>query len=131
MTRVKIRIIRVNHWPKECQKNNVYSSRFGEPLPAPEITFVVALLTSALRIVDAEADGFACLYSAAAPATCGEAIDVPLNVAVAVSELNHDDKIPDPGAKRSKHTPKLEKEERASDVVVEPTVIALAARAGD
>src|SRR6185503_1030099 len=67
----------------------------------------------------------------ATPATCGEAIEVPLNVAVAVFEENHAERIPEPGAKRSKHVPKFEKEERASVVVVEPTVIALAARAGD
>src|SRR6185295_13353663 len=65
------------------------------------------------------------------PATCGEAIEVPLNVAVAVSELNHEDRIPEPGAKRSKHVPKFENEDRASVVVVEPTVMAFAARAGD
>ena len=46
-------------------------------------------------------------------------------------EVNHADRIPEPGAKRSKHVPKFENEERASLVVVEPTVIALAARAGD
>jgi hypothetical protein len=50
---------------------------------------------------------------------------------VAVSELNHDDKMLEPGAKRSKHVPKFENDERASLVVVEPTVIAFAARAGD
>ena len=109
----------------------MYSSRFGEPVPAFVTTFVVALLTSALRIVVDEADGFACLYSAAAPATCGEAIEVPLSVAVAVFELNHADKIPEPGAKISRHVPKFENDERASVVVVEPTVIAFAARAGD
>ena len=81
-------------------------------------------------VVD-EADGFACLYNAAAPATCGEAIEVPLSVAVAVFELNHADKIPEPGAKMSRHVPKFENDERASVVVVEPTVIAFAARAGD
>ena len=58
-------------------------------------------------------------------------MEVPLNVAVAVSELKYDDKIPEPGAKISRHVPKLENDERASVVVVEPTVIALAARAGD
>jgi hypothetical protein len=35
----------------------VESSRFGEPVPTLVITFVVALLTSALRIVDEEALG--------------------------------------------------------------------------
>jgi hypothetical protein len=43
------------------QKKSEYSSRFGEPVPAFVITFVVALLTIALRIVVDEADGFACL----------------------------------------------------------------------
>src|ERR1044072_5626779 len=122
--------------PRQCpaklnQKNSEYSRRFGEPVPALVTTFVVAPLTIALRTVLAEAPGLNCLKSAATPATCGEAIEVPLNVAVAVSELNHEDKIPEPGAKMSKHVPKLENDERASLVVVDPTVIALAARAGD
>ena len=43
------------------QKKSEYSSRFGEPVPTFVITFVVALLTIALRIVVDEADGFACL----------------------------------------------------------------------
>lgn len=113
------------------QKNNEYSSRFGEPVPALVTTFVVALFTIAFRTVADEALGLNCLYSAATPATCGEAIEVPLNVAVAVSELNHDDRIPEPGAKRSRHAPKLENDARASVVVVAPTVIAFAARAGE
>ena len=46
-------------------------------------------------------------------------------------ELNHADRIPEPGANKSRHVPKFENEERASVVVVEPTVIAFAARAGD
>src|SRR5687768_5555973 len=62
---------------------------------------------------------------------CGEAIDVPLKVAVAVFDVYHADRIPEPGAKISRHVPKFEKDERASLVVVEPTVMALAARAGD
>ena len=65
----------------------MYSNRFGEPEPALLMTLVVALLTSALRTVVADALGFACLYSAAAPATCGDAIDVPLRVANAVVEV--------------------------------------------
>ena len=43
------------------QKNSEYNRRFGEPVPALVTTFVVELLTIALRIVVAEADGFACL----------------------------------------------------------------------
>ena len=89
------------------------------------------MLTIASRTCCDVAFGFACLYNAATPATCGDAIDVPLNVAVAVSELNHDDRIPEPGANRSRHVPKFENDERASVVVVEPTVMAFAARDGD
>lgn len=100
-------------------------------MPALVTTFVVAPLTIALRTVAAEADGFACLYRAATPATCGEAMEVPLNVAVAVFEVEYADRIPEPGAKMSKHVPKFENEDLASVVVVEPTVIALAARAGE
>src|ERR1044071_637766 len=115
----------------KLQKNSEYSSRLGEPVPGFVTTLAVEPLTIALRVVVAEAPGLNCLYSAATPATCGEAIEVPLNVAVAVSELKYDDRIPEPGAKMSRHVPKFENEERASLVVVEPTVIAFAARAGD
>jgi hypothetical protein len=37
----------------------------------------------------------------------------------------------EPGAKMSRHVPKLEKDERASVLVVAPTVTAAATRAGD
>ena len=46
---------------KADQKNNEYSSRFGEPVPTPLRTLVVALLTIALRTVDDEAPGLNCL----------------------------------------------------------------------
>ena len=46
---------------RSYQKKSEYNRRFGEPVPAFVITFVVALLTIALRIVVDEADGFACL----------------------------------------------------------------------
>ena len=78
-----------------------------------------------------DADGLACLYSAATPATCGEAIDVPLRVAVAVFDVNQAERIDDPGAKISTHVPKLENDERASDMVVDPVVMAFAARDGE
>ena len=71
------------------------------------------------------------MYKAATPATCGEAIDVPLSVAVAVFEVAHAESIPLPGANRSRQVPKLENDDLASVEVVEPTVIAFAARAGD
>ena len=52
--------------------------------------------------------GFACRMSAAAPATCGDAIDVPLFVADATSEAMPAERMPDPGANRSLHDPKFE-----------------------
>ena len=68
---------------------------------------------------------------AIAPVTCGVAIDVPLKVAVAVSLAFQVERMADPGANSVKHEPKLEKEERASEVVVEPTVTAVDTRAGE
>ena len=58
-------------------------------------------------------------------------MEVPLNVAVAVFEVYHADRMLEPGAKRSRHVPQFENEDLASVEVVEPTVIAFAARAGD
>src|SRR5687767_9030823 len=52
-------------------------------------------------------------------------------VRVAEVEPIQADKIPEPGAKMSKQLPKFENDERASVDVVEPTVIAFAARAGE
>lgn len=68
---------------------------------------------------------------AIAPATCGHAIDVPDNAAVAVLLSVDAALILLPGARRSTQGPKLEKLEKLSDIVVEPTVIASAAAAGE
>ncbi len=46
-------------------------------------------------------------------------------------DVYHAERIPDPGAKISRQVPMLENDERASVVVVEPVVMALAARAGE
>ena len=56
---------------------------------------------------------------------------MPLSVAVAVFDVYQADRIEEPGAKISRHVPKFENEERASVEVVEPVVIAFAARAGE
>jgi hypothetical protein len=56
----------------------VYRSRFGEPVPALVTRPVVALFTTQLLTSVADAVGLADRYSAAAPATCGEAMEVPL-----------------------------------------------------
>ena len=88
-------------------------------------------MTIAAVTVAGEAVGFVSRNSAATPVTCGVAIDVPEIVLVAVSLVFHDDVMLLPGAKISRHVPKFENDERASVVVVEPTVIAVATRAGD
>jgi hypothetical protein len=59
------------------------------------------------------------------------AIDVPLIVFVAVSLVFQAEVIDEPGAKRSRQVPMLENDDRASVIVVEPTVIALGTRAGE
>ena len=111
--------------------NSEKSSRFGDPVPALLTLFGVELLTIAAVTVAGEALGFVSRNNAATPVTCGVAIDVPEIVLVAVSLVLHADVILLPGAKMSTHVPKFENEERASLIVVEPTVIALAVRAGE
>lgn len=110
---------------------NENSSRLGEPVPAFVTLFGVELLMTAAVTVAGEALGFVSRNSAATPATCGVAIDVPEIVFIAVSLVNHDDVMSLPGAKMSRHVPIFENEARASLIVVAPTVIALATRAGE
>ena len=59
------------------------------------------------------------------------AIDVPLIVLVAVFDVYQAEVMPEPGANRSTHEPMLEKSERASLLVVEPTVTAAPTRDGE
>ena len=70
-------------------------------------------------------------YAAAAPATCGHAMLVPLIVLVASSSPIQADFTSEPGAKMSTHAPKLEKPLLASSRAVAPTVIAVGAFAGE
>lgn len=83
----------------------VYSNRFGEPSFGSLTTSAVA----AARIRSATwlgvRFGSCCRMSAAAPATWGHAIDVPLMVALPVSDDDAADVIEDPGAKMSRHDP--------------------------
>ncbi len=58
-------------------------------------------------------------------------MEVPLIVLVAVSLVFHVDVMLEPGAKRSTQVPKFENDDRASVVVVDPTVSAVATRAGE
>lgn len=105
--------------------------RFGEPEPGLPTTPVVALLTRKFVTWLGLQLGFADRTSAAAPATCGEAIDVPLAVRVAVLLVYHAEGMFTPGAKMSRQLPKLENDARASLVPVAPTVIADGVRAGE
>ena len=107
------------------------SSRFGDPVPAPVTTPVVESATRRSRTCAGVKLGFAESTNAAAPATCGVAIDVPLMVFVAVLEVFQAEVMLDPGAKMSRQVPMLENDERASVCVVEPTVIAVPTRAGE
>ena len=50
-------------------------------------------------------DGLAASTRAAAPATCGEAIDVPLIVLVAVFDEYQSEVMDEPGAKMSRQVP--------------------------
>jgi hypothetical protein len=93
--------------------------------------FALAEFTMALRTVLFEAVVLSCKYNAATPATCGDAIDVPLMVLVAVLLVYHAEIIDEPGAKISTQVPKFENDERASVLVVEPTVIAAGTLAGE
>ena len=69
-------------------------------------------------------------YRATTPAACGAAMDVPLRRRVPPLPPRVD-VMDTPGANRSTHAPKLEKPARVSLLDVAPTVMALAARAGE
>src|SRR3954453_6460925 len=85
----------------------------------------------ALKTAAADRGGLPCRESAPTPATCGDAIEVPLMVLVAVVELYHDEVMLLPGAKMSTHVPQLENEARASVLVVAPTEMAVGALPGE
>jgi hypothetical protein len=65
----------------------------------------VALLTRLSRTCAGERDVFAESTSAAAPATCGDAIDVPLIDRVTVLLVDQAEVIDEPGAKMSRQVP--------------------------
>lgn len=105
------------------------SNRFGEPEPGLETTLGVALATSWLRTCAGVQPGLALATRAAAPTTWGVAIEVPLIVLVAVLLVYQAEVIDEPGAKMSRQVPMLENDDRASVLVVEPTVMASVVRA--
>src|SRR5262245_21003310 len=107
------------------------SSRFGEPAPGFTMTPGVASATSRSRTCCGVKVGFADRTSAAAPAVCGVAMEVPLSTAVAVSDVIHADVMFTPGANRSRQVPKLENDARTSVMSDAPSVIAVGTRAGE
>ena len=72
-------------WANDEQKQRflprMCSSRLGEPVPGLVTWSAVAWLISTLATSDGDADGLDARYRAATPATCGDAIDVPLQLA--------------------------------------------------
>ena len=87
-------------------------SLLGDPSPASATTPWVAPVAIAELTADGVSTGFASSISAATPATCGAAIEVPLFCPYLPDGTLL--RIPTPGAKTSKHWPKFEKDARAS-----------------
>ena len=85
--------------------NSEYSKRFGEPVLMLVNLPEDAVFTISLRTVEGEAVVLFCKYNAATPATCGEAIEVPEIVFVAVSLVYQAEVIEEPGAKISRQVP--------------------------
>ncbi len=84
-----------------------------------------------LEAVAALALGTPCKYNATVPATCGEAIEVPLRVAVAVLLPIQSEVMLTPGANTSSTEPMLENDALVSVISVAPTVMACVTRAGE
>jgi len=82
-----------------------FSKALVSPDRNPEIAFLVALLSNSVTTAEALMVGFPDRTSAAPPETCGHAMDVPLNVAVPVSDVCDADKILLPGAQMSVQLP--------------------------
>src|SRR5436305_2979902 len=109
----------------------VYSSRFGVPGSGLVMRPADARSVSVAATCAGASPGFAARISAAAPATCGVAIEVPLIQAVAVSPLPWSDRMLTPGANRSTHGPSLDHGARASCTSLAATVSASGVSAGE
>src|SRR2546429_10012606 len=79
------------------------NNRLGVPGPADPIRPVLACPSMASATWAGVRSGCAARTSAAAPATCGVAIEEPLMNAHAVSPVTYADRIFTPGANRSEH----------------------------
>jgi hypothetical protein len=92
----------------EPEPESTNNKRLGEPTSADVTRLGVAEATSALRTCVGDSAPFAPRRRAAAPATWGEAIEVPLIVFVAVDDVYQADLMLEPGAKMSRQFPKFE-----------------------
>jgi uncharacterized membrane protein len=86
-------------------KDAEYAKLFGEPTPVFVTTFFVAASVIAVATAAGVADVRVSKYTAAIPATNGDAIDVPDMLATAVVEPLYADEILEPGANMSRHVP--------------------------
>jgi hypothetical protein len=91
----------------------------------------VAALTMTEETCAGVAEVLVAKYNAATPATCGAAIEVPLQVLSALGVPMNAEVIEAPGANTSTHGPQLENDARASLMVEAATVIADNSDAGE
>lgn len=124
------------------KKNSTLSNKFGDGDPDPK--FPLGFVTLPDRAVasnlvsTSDTVGIVCPLRensseeiiAAAPETCGQAIEVPEIDFVSVSLFFHADRMWLPGANRSRQGPTLLKPDLLSSAAVEPTVMALGTCAG-
>lgn len=92
-----------NNWP-DGGDGGMWRSLSGSPQHSVS-TPTVALASIVDHTCDGRYEGLLSSTIAAAPATCGAAIDVPLIVLVAESEPAHAERTSLPGAKRSLQDP--------------------------
>ena len=83
----------------------VYRIRFGDPAANPVIASGVASFVICSAIWAGVAVGSDCNSNTAAPATCGEAIEVPESMRDALDEVIVADMMLTPGANTSTHDP--------------------------
>ena len=108
-----------------------YTNKFGLAVPGFVTMPRVAAFNNVLVTSAGVAVGLDDKYSAATPATCGDAIDVPDNDATRVVLPMNAEVMLWPGAKMSTQVPQLENDARESTDVDAATVIASGALAGD
>src|SRR3569623_1662897 len=85
-------------WPLLVLQNSVCNRRFGELLPTMLSRPLDALSRSAAATSAGCKVGYVSRFSSAAPSACGDAIDVPLIVLVAVVPVYQAEVMFTPGA---------------------------------